>query len=311
MSIILFKYPWLIALIFLLLLSATAVGLYAAFRHHTLQANKNIKTYTAAYNHPIQFSGIQSAEITQSFYYDAHLGIIHDWYVIEGKTVKKGQPLFEYYNKTIEQQLTAMRKHLNTLDNHHHRQNFLNVRTYLEQEYIQLQLRLRTQTFSTLEGTVHIIDKHPSQKNQLFAQIYSPKRIIKAYIPETDLKQLKLNQTVEITTQISNHFKGKILNISYYPDVQKSQSNMSYYEIQISANSIIPAGTHCQITIPTHLMALPKDVIYDKNAILIKKNEQIVKRIIKYHEKSGMVIISEGLLPGEKVIAQSKNFTLN
>lgn len=311
MSLILFKHPWLIALILLLLLSATAVGLYAAFRHYTLQATQNVKTYTATYNRPIQFSGIQSAETTQSFYYDARMGSIHDWYSAEGKMIKKYQPLFEYYNKTLEQQLTAVRKHLNTLDSHQHRQNFLNMHTYLEQEYDRIQLGLRTQVFSMSEGIVHIIDKHPSKKNQLFAQIHSSKRIIKAYISETELKQVKLNQSVEIKTKTTEQFKGKILSISHYPDVTKSETNKSYYEVQISTNGVIPVGTHFQITIPTHLIALPKDVLYDKNAILIKRNEQMVKRIIKYHEKSGMVIISEGLLPGEKVIAQPKNFTLN
>ncbi|MHD0398495.1 efflux RND transporter periplasmic adaptor subunit [Staphylococcus simulans] len=295
----------------LLLLSATAVGLYAAFRHHTLQANQNVKTYTATYNKPIQFSGIQSAETTQSFYYDAHLGVIHDWYGIEGKMIQKEQPLFEYYNKTIEQRLTAIRKQLNALDSQQHRQNYLSLHHDLEQEYDRLQLELRTQIFSMAEGIVHIIDKYPSQKHQLFAQIHSSKRVIKAYISETDLKPLKLNQTVEIKTQTTDRFKGKILSISHFPDVKERQSSMSYYEVQISTNGVMPVGTHVHITIPTHLIALPKDVLYEKNAVLIKKNEQTVKRIIKYHEKSGMVIISEGLLPGEKVIAQPKNFTLN
>lgn len=308
---ILFKNPWLIALTLLLLLSATAVGLYAAFRHYTLQANQNVKTYTATYNRPIQFSGIQTAETIQSFYYDPRMGNIHDWYSAEGKTIKKDQPLFEYYNKTHEQQLTVIRKHLNTLDSHQHRQNYLNMHTYLEQEYDRLQLGLRTQAFSMSEGIVHIIEKYPSKKHQLIAQIYSPKRVIKAYISEDERKQLKLHQMVEIKSPALEHFKGKILNISQFPDIKKREPNLSYYEVQISTNGALPIGTHFKMTIPTHFIALPKDVLYDKNAILIKRNEQMVKRIIKYREKSGMVIISEGLLPGEKVIAQPKNFTLN
>ena len=83
------------------------------------------------------------------------------------------------------------------------------------------------------------------------------------------------------------------------------------YKVAISTDATYPLGTHFKISIPTRLNSLPKDVLYDKNSVIIKKDKKMVKRIIKYRVKSGMVIISEGLIPGEKVIAQSKNFTFN
>ncbi|MGV3129816.1 hypothetical protein ACEE96_10460 [Staphylococcus simulans] len=305
------KTHWLSALIATLLLSAAAVGLYAALRHHTPQAKQNIKTYTAAYNHPIRFTGHQAAETKHSFYYDPKMGMIHDWYVVSGKTVKKDQPLFEYYNKENEQHLTLLRKQLNYLDQHSKRSNFLNLHTDLEKQFYAVQAGLRVKQFTALEGVVHIIDKHPSKPQQLFAEVYSPKRIIKAYVSESVLHQLKLNQEAEIKGQTAALFKGKIQKIDAFPIAQSEDSKSSQYEVQISTNARLPIGSRFNISISTHFIALPKDVLYGKNAVIIKKNQQMVKRIIKYSENSGMVIISEGLLPGEKVVAQPKNFTSN
>ncbi|MCD8914032.1 hypothetical protein K2V61_00475 [Staphylococcus simulans] len=305
------KTHWLSALITILLLSAAAVGLYAALRHHTPQAKQNIKTYTAAYNHPIRFTGHQAAETKHSFYYDPKMGMIHDWYVDSGKTVKKDQPLFEYYNKENEQHLTLLRKQLNYLDQHSKRSNFLNLHTDLEKQFYAVQAGLRVKQFTALEGVVHIIDKHPSKPQQLFAEVYSPKRIIKAYVSESVLSQLKLNQEAEIKGQSAALFKGKIKKIDAFPITQSEDSKSSQYEVQISTNARLPIGSRFNISISTHFIALPKDVLYGKNAVIIKKNQQMVKRIIKYSENSGMVIISEGLLPGEKVVAQPKNFTSN
>ncbi|UXV34722.1 hypothetical protein MUA90_12010 [Staphylococcus sp. IVB6181] len=307
------KTHWLSALIAILLLSAAAVGLYAALRHHTPQAKQNIKTYTAAYNHPIRFTGHQAAETKHSFYYDPKMGMIHDWYVDSGKTVKKDQPLFEYYNKENEQHLTLLRKQLNYLDQHSKRSNFLNLHTDLEKQFYAVQAGLRVKQFTALEGVVHIIDKHPSKPQQLFAEVYSPKRIIKAYVSESVLHQLKLklNQEAEIKGQTAALFKGKIQKIDAFPIAQSEDSKSSQYEVQISTNARLPIGSRFNISISTHFIALPKDVLYGKNAVIIKKNQQMVKRIIKYSENSGMVIISEGLLPGEKVVAQPKNFTSN
>lgn len=305
------KTHWLSALIATLLLSAAAVGLYAALRHHTPQAKQNIKTYTAAYNHPIRFTGHQAVETKHSFYYDPKMGMIHDWYVVSGKTVKKDQPLFEYYNKENEQHLTLLRKQLNYLDQHSKRSNFLNLHTDLEKQFYAVQAGLRVKQFTALEGVVHIIDKHPSKPQQLFAEVYSPKRIIKAYVSESVLHQLKLNQEAEIKGQTAALFKGKIQKIDAFPIAQSEDSKSSQYEVQISTNARLPIGSRFNISISTHFIALPKDVLYGKNAVIIKKNQQMVKRIIKYSENSGMVIISEGLLPGEKVVAQPKNFTSN
>lgn len=305
------KTHWLSALIAILLLSAAAVGLYAALRHHTPQAKQNIKTYTAAYNHPIRFTGHQAAETKHSFYYDPKMGMIHDWYVDSGKTVKKDQPLFEYYNKENEQHLTLLRKQLNYLDQHSKRSNFLDLHTDLEKQFYAVQAGLRVKQFTALEGVVHIIDKHPSKPQQLFAEVYSTKRIIKAYVSESVLHQLKLNQEAEIKGQTAALFKGKIQKIDAFPIAQSEDSKSSQYEVQISTNARLPIGSRFNISISTHFIALPKDVLYGKNAVIIKKNQQMVKRIIKYSENSGMVIISEGLLPGEKVVAQPKNFTSN
>ncbi|MGN5883230.1 hypothetical protein [Staphylococcus simulans] len=274
------KTHWLSALIATLLLSAAAVGLYAALRHHTPQAKQNIKTYTAAYNHLIRFTGHQAAETKHSFYYDPKMGMIHDWYVVSGKTVKKDQPLFEYYNKENEQHLTLLRKQLNYLDQHSKRSNFLNLHTDLEKQFYAVQAGLRVKQFTALEGVVHIIDKHPSKPQQLFAEVYSPKRIIKAYVSESVLHQLKLNQEAEIKGQTAALFKGKIQKIDAFPIAQSEDSKSSQYEVQISTNARLPIGSRFNISISTHFIALPKDVLYGKNAVIIKKINKWLKELL-------------------------------
>lgn len=299
---------WLIVVISILLLTLIAVGIYAVFRHQHLQAKQHLKTYTAAFNRPFTFKGVQEAEYTQTFLYHSEYGNIHDWFIQSGKKVKKDTPVLEYYNSKAEHQMTAFRKQLTALDK---KSNRTVLHTFLEEQFYLNQSLLRTQEHSILEGTLYILEPYPSKDKEAFAKIYSTKRIIKSIVDENQRRQLKNNQEIEIQPQFGKPFKGRIIKLDQFPTSASTISKPAEYTVAISTDSTYPIGTHFNISLPTHLITLPKEVLYDKNSVLIKKDEKIVKRIIKYYEKSGMVIISEGLLPGEKVIAQPKNFTFN
>lgn len=299
----------LIVLISILLLTLISVGIYAVFRHQHLQAQKPSKTYTVAYNHPLTFTGNQQAQYTQTLIYHSEYGKIHDWFIQSDKAVKKNAPVLEYYNFKAEQKLTALRKQLVALDK---KPDQLPLRTFLEQQFYLTQTALRIQENSIFEGKLHIIEPYPSLNNEVFAEIYSNKRIIQCTIDEKIRHQLKNNQEVEIQPHSGSSFKGRIIKIDTFPTTSTFNSDApAKYKVAISTDASYPIGTHFKFSVSTHLISLPKDVLYDKNSVIIKKDKKMVKRIIKYREKSGMVIISEGLLPGEKVIAQSKNFTFN
>lgn len=303
--------PWRLALILLPVLIVIVVGFIAAFRHQHLQALNNNKTYTAMYNRPITFVGEQSSENIQKFYYAKEYGFIHDWYIQDSKKVKKDSPIFEYYNKDSEQQLTVIRKQLSALDKNKQSSNYKTLHAYLEQQYYLIQTKLRMKQYSTQNGVLHILNAQPSKPGQLFAVIYSNKKIIKATVSEKLRNQLKVNQIVDIKNDFTQPFKGKIMKISPFPNEEAQTKSTSEYDVVISTNETIPVGMHFDISITTHIMALPKSVLFDNHSVLIQKNQKAVKRIIKYKEKEGMVLISEGLLPGDKVIAYPKNFTIN
>lgn len=299
----------LIVLISILLLTLITVGIYAVFRHQYLQAQKHPKTYTVTYNQPLTFIGEQQAQYTQTLIYHPENGKIHDWFIQSGKVVKRNTPVLEYYNFKAEQKLTALRKQLIVLDQ---KSDQSSLRTFLEKQFYLTQTKLRIQENSIFEGTLHIVEPYPSLNNEIFAKIYSHKRIIQCTIDEKIRHQLKNNQEVDIQPHFGKSFKGKIIKIDTFPAMSSTKSDTSAkYKVAISTDATYPLGTHFKISIPTRLISLPKDVLYDKNSVIIKKDKKMVKRIIKYRVKSGMVIISEGLIPGEKVIAQSKNFTFN
>ena len=79
-------------------------------------------------------------------------------------------------------------------------------------------------------------------------QINSDERIIHAKIKESQLKQLKNNQLVQVSIKNTRQFEGKILSISSIP--YKTETSSSFYYVDISTDPSYPIAVSY-----THLRA--------------------------------------------------------
>ncbi|RIN32651.1 efflux RND transporter periplasmic adaptor subunit, partial [Staphylococcus succinus] len=157
------------------------------FKTQLSSTNTSIETIKITYNKPFIFVGKKVPSKIASIAYDKNKGYINDWFVKSNDKIKKNQVLFEYYNPSIEQQITAKQKQL-----FHLKQNKGSHLNLLKQEMLklqadiqQLQNQLRIKVYAPETGTIYINNHSPSQNEDIVLHIYNSKMLIKAAVPES------------------------------------------------------------------------------------------------------------------------------
>nr|WP_235851329.1 efflux RND transporter periplasmic adaptor subunit [Staphylococcus petrasii] len=251
----------------------------------------------------LTFSGIQQAEQTYTVYFTPKLGAISDLLVKNEATITPQTPLLEYYDPNIEKLIVAKKKTLSSLQQRQTDTKMSPLQQYeLTNQIQELQSRLRTQIFSPIKGKVTLLNEFPSKPQTKIMVINSDRRVIRAIVNESQLKQLKIKQNVNVTSNHSKLFTGNIRYISPVPS--KIIKKESFYRVDISSDDQYPIGRHFDIDIGSAYFELPKSVIYKDHFILITHNNKIIKRSIKYikSQKSGYIMVSNGINIGDKII---------
>nr|WP_229716384.1 efflux RND transporter periplasmic adaptor subunit [Staphylococcus pragensis] len=262
-----------------------------------------LETIEAKPQTTLTFSGIQQAEQSFTLYFTPKLGTISDILVKNEGTITPHTPLLEYYNPNIEKLIATKKKTLSSLQQPQTNTKTLPLQQYeLTNQIQELQSRLRTQVFSPIKGKVTLLNEFPSKPLTKMMVINSDRRMIRAIVSESQLKQLKVKQNVNVTSNHSKLFTGNIRYISPVPS--KITKKDSFYRVDISSDDQYPIGRHFDIDIGSAYFELPKSVIYKDHFILITHNKKIIKRSIKYikSQKSGYIMVSDGINIGEKII---------
>ena len=243
-------------------------------------------------HYSLSFQGVQQAKQSYTLYYEPSLGISSDILVKNNETISKDTPIFKYCNPHIEKHILA-----NKISS----DNF-NQQVQLSNDILNLQQQLQTRIYAPIKGRVTVLHPFPSKSHTEIMQINSDERIIRAKINESQLKQLKNNQLVQVSIKDTRQFEGKILSISSIP--YKTESSFSFYNVDISTDPSYPIGYHFDLHLGTTEYELPNKVIYNKNYVLVIHNKKIIKRNIKYikSKKSGYIMVSNGLNIGDKII---------
>ncbi|SCS23894.1 efflux RND transporter periplasmic adaptor subunit [Staphylococcus caeli] len=264
-----------------------------------------IETIDVKYNSPTVISGIQTPTQTSRIRYVNSKGYINHWFVKNSAKVKKQTPLFEYYNPSIEHQITAKQKYLAHLKqippNKYTSLNLEIQRTQYEIETLQSQLR--TTIYAPLDGIVTINQTNPSEKNELILQIYQPNAIIKTEVPETIVNSLELKDKLRIKIDPVHSFTGEIISIAPLPVAIDHSKQKSHYTMTITSKPEFHFGKHFQINIPSRTIEIPSTAIYDNQFVFLKRNKKFIKRVIKAQKMGNNkhVLILEGLRQGDKI----------
>nr|WP_279390496.1 MULTISPECIES: HlyD family efflux transporter periplasmic adaptor subunit [unclassified Staphylococcus] len=271
-----------------------------------------LETIKAKPQTTLTFIGIQQAEQTYTLYFTPKLGTISDILVKNEATITPHMPLLEYYNSNIEKRITAKKKTLSFIQQHQTDTKTPPLLQYeLNQQIQELQSRLRTQIFSPIKGKVTLLDAFPSKSSTKVMVINSDRRVIRAMVSESELKHLKIKQNVNVTSNHSKLFTGKILYISPVPS--KIAKKTSFYRVDITSDDQFPLGRHFDIDLGSGYFELPKSVIYNDHFILLIQNNKIIKRSVKYikSQKNGYIMISDGINIGDKIIVHPTSSLLH
>ncbi|MGX8005058.1 HlyD family efflux transporter periplasmic adaptor subunit [Staphylococcus hominis] len=101
----------------------------------------------------------------------------------------------------------------------------------LSNDILNLQQQLQTRIYAPIKGRVTVLQPFPSKSHTEIMQINNDERIIRAKIKESQLKQLKNNQLVQVSIKNTRQFEGKILSISSIP--YKTETSSSFYYVDI------------------------------------------------------------------------------
>ncbi|MGO2870321.1 MAG: efflux RND transporter periplasmic adaptor subunit [Staphylococcus equorum] len=307
-----------IIVLFTLLIILCSIGAlsfyYFKIKIVTSKPEHPIDTLKITYNKPYIFIGKQEPAQRFPVHYEPHKDYINDWFVKSHDKIEKNQPLFEYYNPRIEQQINSKQKYLAQLKQNNKSSTPLihSEVLRLQNQISQLQERLRIKVYAPATGIVHINKSWPNQTKSPVMQIYDPTTIIKAEIDEFLIDKLHLKDKVSIKDNNQQTFDGEVNYISNFPiDIDPSTKN-SKYLIEINSNSTAVLGKHFKVEIPNHIIEIPKTAIHDKQFVFIQRNKKFIKRVIKTQNSGNNkdVLILEGLNQGD-VIARNADTVLS
>lgn len=276
------------------------------FKTQLSSTNTSIESIKITYNKPFIFVGKKVPSKIASITYDKSKGYINDWFVKSNDRIKKNQVLFEYYNPSIEQQITTKQKQLFYLkQNKGSHLNLLKEEMLkLQADIQQLQNQLRTKVYAPETGTIYVNNQSPSQREDIILHIYNSKMLIKAAVPESIIESLHLKDKVIIRHSKQKTFSGEISYIAKLPINFQKNLKHSHYLVEFISQNNLPIGKHVQIEVSNHMIELPKSTIYQEQFVFIQKNNRFIKRVIKTQNMGNkeQVTIVDGLKPGDVVV---------
>jgi HlyD family secretion protein len=293
------------------------VTCYFFYKYYIAKTSKQpeIKTIKVQYEPSKRINARYESQSLYHFYLEPKHGYINNWLVKNETQVHKNQPLFEYYNPTVEKAIALKQQLLATLthDSEHTQDN--NQLIALQNDIATLQQNLRTKIIAPFDGTLTINNSNPSTPQSHFATLYQPKYHISAKIPETYMSTLKLGTTLKIHSSHNDQFNNeKITHISTIPSNYATADKQSQYEIRLTSSAKPLLGQHCELEIPSTTIAIPQSALLNNKYVFIKKSNKFVKRVIKFN-KSGnnnRITVKSGLSPGDIIVENANSLnTLN
>ncbi|WP_436937371.1 efflux RND transporter periplasmic adaptor subunit [Staphylococcus xylosus] len=235
-------------------------------------------------------------------------GYIHNWFIKNNDTVKKNQPLFEYYNPNIERLIANKQRYLSILKQKNPRPQSIisNEISKAQSDIESLQSTLRTVIYAPLDGNIHINQNFPTKDKELILQIFNSNAIIKSVVSESLITQLHENDKVLLKDDNQRSFTGEITYISKLPIQFDPTAENSQYNVEVSTNLKSLYGKHYNIEKPNKKIVIPKTAIYDNKFVFLKRNKKFIKRVIKTQNMGNKkdVLILEGLKQGD-IIAKN------
>ncbi|MEB8008527.1 efflux RND transporter periplasmic adaptor subunit [Staphylococcus pseudoxylosus] len=272
------------------------------------QTNSYIETIKIKYEPSYHFSGIQSPSQITKLLLETDKGYIHNWFIKNNDTVKKHQPLFEYYNPNTERLIANKQKYLSHLKQKKPRSQSIisNEISRTQSEIESLQSTLRTVIYAPFDGNIHINQNFPTKDKELILQIFNSNAIIKSVVSESLIAQLHENDKVLLKDDSQQSFTGKITYISKLPRQFDPAAKYSQYNVEISTNSEALYGRHYNIEKPNKKIVIPKSAIYNDKFVFLQRNKKFIKRVIKAQNMGNGkdVLILEGLKQGD-IIARN------
>ena len=198
--------PILVTLLLLLIIS---FGFYIYYKIPKTTHLSKIETMTVKPHYSLSFQGVQQAKQSYTLYYEPSLGISSDILVKITKRYLKIHPYLNIIIHTLkniflQKNLLSSIQHSNKISS----DNF-NQQVQLSNDILNLQQQLQTRIYAPIKGRVTVLHPFPSKSHTEIMQINSDERIIRAKINESQLKQLKNNQLVQVSIKILGNLKEK------------------------------------------------------------------------------------------------------
>ncbi|MGW7928927.1 efflux RND transporter periplasmic adaptor subunit [Staphylococcus xylosus] len=294
-----------------LLISLSSIALFCWYYLKSIspnQTNTHIETIKIKYEPSYNFTGMHYPTQITNLLLETDKGYIHNWFIKNNDTVKKNQPLFEYYNPNIERLIANKQRYLSILKQKNPRPQSIisNEISKAQSEIESLQSTLRTVIYAPLDGNIHINQNFPTKDKELILQIFNSNAIIKSVVSESLITQLHENDKVLLKDDNQRSFTGEITYISKLPIQFDPTAKNSQYNVEVSTNLKSLYGKHYNIEKPNKKIVIPKTAIYDNKFVFLKRNKKFIKRVIKTQNMGNKkdVLILEGLKQGD-IIAKN------
>ncbi|PTI54614.1 HlyD family secretion protein [Staphylococcus xylosus] len=216
------------------------------------QTNTHIETIKIKYEPSYNFTGMHYPTQITNLLLETDKGYIHNWFIKNNDTVKKNQPLFEYYNPHTERLIANKQRYLSLLKQKNPRPQSIisNEISKTQSEIESLQSTLRTVIYATLDGNIHINQNFPTKDKELILQIFNSNAIIKSVVSESLIAQLHENDKVLLKDDNQQISTGEITCISKLPIQFDPTAKNSQYNVEISTNLKSLYGKHYNIEKP-------------------------------------------------------------
>lgn len=293
----------------LIILSSIALfGWYYLKSISPNQTNTHIETIKIKYEPSYNFTGMHYPTQITNLLLETDKGYIHNWFIKNNDTVKKNQPLFEYYNPNTEGLIANKQRYLSILKQKNPRSQSIisNEISKTQSEIESLQSTLRTVIYAPLDGNIQINPNFPTKDKELILQIFNSNAIIKSVVSESLITQLHENDKVLLKDNNQRSFTGEITYISKLPIQFDPTAKNSQYNVEVSTNLKSLYGKHYNIEKPNKNIVIPKTAIYYNKFVFLKRNKKFIKRVIKTQNMGNKkdVLILEGLRQGD-IIAKN------
>lgn len=298
--------------IFTMVSTIIVITCYFFYKHYIVKTpnQSTIKTIKVQYEPPKKINARYEPQSIYHFYLEPKHGYINNWLVKNDTKVHKDQPLFEYYNPSVEKTIALKQQLLATLTQDPENAINKDQIVTLQNDIATLQLTLRTKINAPFDGVLTINNATPSAPQTHFATLYQPKYHISAKVPETYMATLKLGSTLKIRSPLTNQISNeKITHITTIPTNYDTADKQAQYELRLTTSTKPLLGQHCELELPTTTIVIPQSALLNNKYVFIKKSNKFIKRVIKFN-KSGnnnRITVKSGLSPGDIIVENAKS----